>query len=69
MFAEALLPDELRCQSCDSVIGRFTAGRLKIHVRSRLIAVRKSGQAEITCHHCKTSTDLPLRFNLSLDTP
>lgn len=56
------LPSVIRCSKCGAVIGSFVDDRLKIHVRSRLVAVRKSGAVELRCHHCKLPTDLPLRF-------
>lgn len=59
------LPGAIRCTQCSAVIGAFKGGRLKIHVRSRLVAVRKSGAVELTCHHCKKPTDLPLRFTFA----
>jgi hypothetical protein len=58
------LPSTLQCRACGAVIGSFVGGRLKIHVRSRLLAVRTSGAVELRCHHCKQSTDLPLRYTL-----
>jgi Fe-S-cluster-containing hydrogenase component 2 len=61
------LPQHIRCEACDSVVGTFIGGRLKIHVRSRLLVIRKSGDAEITCHHCKRATNLPLRFTLDTE--
>jgi hypothetical protein len=61
------LPDVVRCEACGTPIGMFKGGRLKIHVRSRLVAVRKSGEVELTCHHCKRATDLPLRYAFATD--
>jgi hypothetical protein len=50
----------VRCEHCSETIGRFRDGKLKITVRSRLLAVREDGVAELTCHMCKRATRLPL---------
>lgn len=52
----------LACR-CGHVVGRERDGRLKIEVRSRLVAVTKSGQAEINCPRCKKVVRLPLFYD------
>lgn len=37
-------------------------GKLKIEVRSRLLAVSKSGKAEMNCPRCKAVVYLPLVY-------
>jgi phage FluMu protein Com len=53
---------ELSCAGCGRVLGRERDGRLKIEVRTRLVAVTKSGQAEIDCPTCKSVVRLPLYY-------
>jgi len=50
----------VRCEHCDATIGSFRDGKLKITVRSRLVAIRNDGFAETRCPECKSSTVLPL---------
>lgn len=50
----------VRCEHCDATIGSFRDGKLKITVRSRLVAIRNDGFAETKCPECKASTALPL---------
>ena len=52
----------IRCEHCGSVMGSFRDGRLKIKVKTRLIAVREDGFAEMNCKDCNKSSRLPLRL-------
>lgn len=54
---------EVRCQHCGTVLSVVKGGKLKIHCRSRLVAVSlATGEVEVNCHHCRRSTRLPLRL-------
>lgn len=52
---------DVNCTHCGFQIGRMVDGRLKIKVRSRLVAVTSSG-AEVNCPQCKRVTGLPLVY-------
>lgn len=53
----------IRCEHCESVMGSFRDGRIKIKVKARLIAVREDGFAEMNCKDCNKSSRLPLRLS------
>jgi hypothetical protein len=54
-------PGMVHCSNCGTPFGGWRDGKLKLRVATRLIAVRQDGGVEMTCEHCKRSTDLPLR--------
>ena len=54
------------CDHCKTPLGIVKGGRLKIYVRSRCLVIRPDAGVEIRCHHCKKSTDLPLKLAKSL---
>lgn len=61
MGEEQLSPIVCRC---GHMIGRVRDdGRLKIEVRSRLVAVTKSGNVEMNCPVCKGNFVLPLVYD------
>ena len=53
---------DVACSKCGKVVGRERGGKLKIEVRSRLVAISKSGGVEINCPNCKATVDLPLIY-------
>jgi len=50
---------ELCCQKCGSVLSRCAAGKVKLMVKSRLIAFSEDGIAEMVCPVCFQDTKLP----------
>lgn len=54
-------PGDVQCTNCGTPVGGWRDGKLKLRVAKRCIAIRPDGHAEMTCHHCNRSTDLPLR--------
>ena len=61
-MAEVRSFDPLVCGACGVVVGQERDGRLKVQVRSRLMAITKSGRVEINCPGCKKAMILPLVY-------
>lgn len=53
---------EVTCGRCGHVIGKERDGKLKVEVRSRLIAISKGGDVEMNCPNCKSVVHLPLLY-------
>jgi hypothetical protein len=55
-----IMPDvTLRCEKCGSTLSRCAAGKVKLMVKSRLIAFGEDGVAELVCPVCYQDTRLP----------
>lgn len=52
-------PDPISCTHCGVVLSRFTNGKLKLRVASRLLAFR-DGVGEMPCPYCEHDTVLPV---------
>jgi len=58
--AEAVRKGEpVRCTRCRTVLGVWRGDAIKVKVQSRAIFI-KGGVAEVRCHECRMSTQLPL---------
>jgi len=51
-----------RCSNCGEALARIENGVLKFLVRSKILAVRDDGQAEMNCPGCRSKTGLPLVY-------
>lgn len=60
---------EIRCEHCDGALTRAAGKRVKLEVRSRVLAFGADGRGEMTCPHCGKSTGLPVRITLHAEKP
>ena len=54
--------EDVKCTHCNYALGRVNKGRIRIQVKSRLVAVTPAG-VEVNCPQCRRVTGLPLTYS------
>lgn len=50
----------MRCPECSGRVFRASDDGSKVRAKTRVLVIRKSGEVEINCAHCKTPLVIPL---------
>lgn len=55
----------LTCEHCGGVLTRSAGGRVKLLVKSRIVAFDDDGRGEMVCPHCRQDTRVPVRLDMA----